>query len=596
MTRCERLRRDDGGWAMVVVLGTMMTLSLLVALALTSASRALGTSRQEQDSVAALSAAQAGVQHFLDQLNRNSTYYLTPAPDPANPALRANAADPAVRLSVATQAVTTGPEPSFRYQVLSTQAQVASTGRVVLKSVGRSRRVERTVQVSFTNDSIFKYLYYTEFETAPPSVAGSSPVECTRLSHGHHGETAPRLPAPQPGGGGCPEVSFRGDASSLTDRVYGMVHTEDRITINGSPQFYGPVETGWNDPAGVGWVKASAATTATPQFFAGTPTHVDFPFPKYNRDLRQEAVDRGCLYTGPTRIIYLSTGRMSVTLSPGGTASGTGCGAFTPTVRTQEVAVRSNGVVWVDKLPVTAPACAIADQRAALGFPVPEDNALVGVSPSLGHDCRSASVYVEGWVAGQTTLGSEDNVFVTGNLRYAAGLGKPVGATVDPNPAITGDEVSVDTAGSDVLGLYANTGYVAVYHPGKCEPNERDAVNAMCTAYKGSEIALPAAPPQRPTSYPMTEVQVDAAIITPQAFLVPNHNLGVPQSGTRVLHLVGSVAQRFRGPVSDRDASSNVRGFVKEYRYDPRLKSVPPPFLADVTATAWGVSQFAETG
>lgn len=591
MSRLERMRRDDGGWAMVVVLGTMLTLSLLVALALTSASRALATSRHGQDSLTALSAAQAGVQHFLDQLNRNSTYYLKTAPDPANPALRADASDPSVRVSVATRSVTTGPEPSFRYQVLSTQAQVTSTGRVVVKSVGRSRGVERTVQVSFTNDSIFKYLYYTEFETLPPSVAGSNPDDCTKLSHDQHGETSPRLPAD------CPEVSFGGDAT-FTDRVYGTVHTEDRITINGSPEFYGPVETGWDDPAGAFFVKADKAATATPRFFAGTPTHVDFPFPKYNRELRQEAVDRGCVYTGPTRIRFLATGRMSVTLSPGGTASGTGCGTFTSTVRTQEVPVRSNGVVWVDKLPVTAPACTIDDQRAALGFPVAGDDALIGVSPSLGHDCRSASVYVEGWVSGQTTLGSEDNVFVTGNLRYAAGMGTAVGALHDPDPSVTGDEVPLDVrTGSDVLGLYANTGYVAVYHPGTCGSSERNPRNAMCKGYKGSEISLAAAPPNRPTKYPMTEVQIDAAIVTPQAFLVANHDLGsAAQSGTRVLHLVGSIAQRFRGAVAVSSSSLGVRGFTKDYRYDPRLKSVPPPHLADVTATAWGVSQFAETG
>ncbi len=34
MTRLQRMRSDDGGWAMVMVLATMMVLSLLVALAL----------------------------------------------------------------------------------------------------------------------------------------------------------------------------------------------------------------------------------------------------------------------------------------------------------------------------------------------------------------------------------------------------------------------------------------------------------------------------------------------------------------------------------------------------------------------------------
>ena len=43
-------------------------------------------------------------------------------------------------------------------------------------------------------------------------------------------------------------------------------------------------------------------------------------------------------------------------------------------------------------------------------------------------------------------------------------------------------------------------------------------------------------------------------------------------------------------------STSGVRGFKKDYRYDPRLKIAPPPHLADITASAWGVTQFAETG
>ena len=607
MTRLQRMRSDDGGWAMVMVLATMTVLSLLVALALGSASRSLKTSRYGQDSYAALAAAQAGVQHYLEQLNRNGAYYplstptAPPSSDPggldgANAALRTNAAvqPPAART---TRVSPTG-EQSFRYQVLSTAAQVASTGRIVLRSVGRSRAVERSVQVSLSNESIFKYLYYTEFETPPPLVAGRDPVACTALSHTQHGQTTARSTT------SCQEVSFRGDAT-VQDEIHGPLHTEDRITINGSPKFFGPVETGWLDPAGTGWVQASTATSATPVFNAGgaslpnngLPVHADFPFPRYNRDLRlQAASGNGCLYTGPTRILYQANGTMTVT-SPYTTSGPAACGTFSPANSyTSTVAVPSNGVVWVDKS--TSTTCTLQEQRDRIKFPVPGDTALVGGASPLFHDCTAGTVYVEGWVKGQTTLAAEDNVFVTGNLRYAAGVGAPIAGSAAA--------IAADTAGTDVLGLYTNSGFVAVYHPATCADADRDTStygNGMCRNFTGSEITRAAEAsgtttgPSQPTAYPMTTLQIDAAIITPQAFLVANHDIGATaQTGTRTLHLVGSVAQRFRGAVFISNASAGVRGFKKDYRYDPRLKLAPPPHLADVTASAWGVASFAETG
>lgn len=588
MSRLSSWRDDDGGWAMVVVLGTMTVLSLLVALALGSASRALATSRHGQDSYAALSAAQAGVQHYLEQLNRNTTYYQLTAPatpisgdpggmDAANPALRidATAQPPAAKVV----RVTGSGEQSFRYQVLTTAAQTSSTGRVVLRSVGRSRGVERTVQVSFTNESIFKYLYYTEFETVPPLIAGKDPVVCTALSHTQHGQTSAR-PA-----GSCTDVSF-----VSADDLSGPVHTEDRIQISGAPQFHGTVETGWDDPAGQGWVLAPSATSGTPVFDQGKPVHQDFPFPKYNREIRAQAASgNGCLYTGPTRILFNRNATMTVT-SPWSSATGS-CGSFTPANNyTATVPVKNNGVVWVDKS--TSTTCTIDEERAFLRFPIAGDDALVGGSSPIFHNCAAGTVFVEGWVSGQTTLGAEDNVFVTGNLRYASGWGTTAGTTA---------AVAADTGGTDVLGLYANSGYVAVYHPATCTTADRDTTqygNYMCKPGTGSNVSATAETaittgPSRPTAYPMASVQIDAAIVSPRAFLVANHNMGA-QLGT--LHLIGAIIQRFRGPVGVSSSGTVVSGFAKKYTYDGRLKSIPPPYLADTTATAWGVTQFAEIG
>ena len=594
MTRREHLRSDDGGWAMVVVLATTMVLSLLVGIALTSATTALGTSRRTQDSLAALAAAQAGVQDYVQQLNRDPLYFQRLAPatphaadpggvDLANPALRrdATAESPPARVV----RLSDGSEQSYRYQVLSTRAETEETGRVRLLSVGRSRAEQRTVRVTLSNESIFKYLYYAEFETGPPVVQGSDPVACAALSHDQHG-TTPRPP-------GCGDVLFQNG-----DDILGPVHTEDRLQIrseppsaaNGNqqpPRFRGPVETGWLDPSGRGYV---ASGTAAPVFDQGTPVHVDVPFPKYNTELREQAVaGNGCLYQGPTRILFHAGGTMTVSTVPGPVAPRASCGTFSSeNLWTATVPVPDNGVVWVDKS--TSSTCTVDEQRARIGFPVADDTALIGGTTSLFHNCVAGTVFVEGWVRGQTTVAAEDSVFVTGNLRHVGDGGRAVGTPLGT--------IAEDSSGSDSLGLYADRGYVAAYHPIACTARGTDPKvldPTICTG--GGDVSRPGDPvstsrPSIPTTYPMTGLQIDAAIVAPQAFLLPNVGLGAPKGRLVVL---GAIIQRFRGVVSGLTAQGQLlKGFRKEYHYDRRLRSAPPPYLADGTTTAWGVDQFAE--
>lgn len=69
---------------------------------------------------------------------------------------------------------------------------------------------------------------------------------------------------------------------------------------------------------------------------------------------------------------------------------------------------------------------------------------------------------------------------------------------------------------------------------------------------------------------------------------VQNHDKATNTSrGT--LTVVGSMAQKFRGPVG----TTSPTGYNKNYKYDPRLTYSAPPKYLTPTSTTYGTTQIA---
>jgi hypothetical protein len=177
---------------MVSVLGTMMVLSLLVALATVTAASSVRGARGGQDYQSALAAAEAGVADYLSRLNIDASYYLranSTVTDASNPAMTTAGG---VTLPGSTSGAT------FRYRVLSTAAEVSSTATVRIEAVGRSADVTRTVQATLGKKSFLDYMYFTEYETLDPlNTAGPDGQPAVRAPRV---ERAPGAPDLQPAG------------------------------------------------------------------------------------------------------------------------------------------------------------------------------------------------------------------------------------------------------------------------------------------------------------------------------------------------------------------------------------------------------------
>jgi len=93
--------------------------------------------------------------------------------------------------------------------------------------------------------------------------------------------------------------------------------------------------------------------------------------------------------------------------------------------------------------------------------------------------------------------------------------------------------------------------------------------------------------------------EIDAAILSVlHSFLVQNWDQGAPLSTIGVdaskLTVKGAIAQKFRGPVGTGSGAGIATGYLKNYIYDPRLMTLPPPYFLKPVSAPWGVSKLSE--
>ncbi len=123
--------RDEAGLAMIIAITVVMLMTLIPLAIFTQSVQQLPLARHDQDHEAALAAAEAGVDDYLNHLAQNQNYWTT------TPATRRPTATPRSPPGSRYRARTTTTSASG---TASTRAQTASTGIVYLTSSGKSRQ------------------------------------------------------------------------------------------------------------------------------------------------------------------------------------------------------------------------------------------------------------------------------------------------------------------------------------------------------------------------------------------------------------------------------------------------------------------------
>lgn len=401
---------------MVVVITVVMLLTLIPLGVFTQAIGQLPLARHAQDHEAALAAAEAGVDDYLNRLAQNQNYWTYSA---ANPPPDGNRA-------FSEWVPVPGPDNNdeyFRYATDTTQT--SSAGLVHLTSSGRSRGVIRTVKVGLRRQGFLDYLWLTDYEITDPVLSGSNASRCKYRAWEWNPGANTYGPDP---GRNCGIVYWTTQAT-----LNGPVHSNDALYVCGDPTVDGNTTSYYNSPAtnsvpgstrfgGPGQVVNRLGCRNAPRWSrngdpAGGPL---LPFPPANTEIKNHADGaaggRGCLYTGSTTIelkVDGDVGKMDVT-SPGTRSTNAGCGPGT------DLELPRNGVVYVQTVPTSA-----ADPNH---------------SPCAGSACLG-DVRLRGTLAGQLTIAAQNDIIVVGNTQYHEYPG-----------------------GTDVLGLIANN-TVALHHP-----------------------------------------------------------------------------------------------------------------------------------
>jgi type II secretory pathway pseudopilin PulG len=236
LTRLLRRSRpaDDSGFTMVTVMLSMMVLGLFVAGAYGAVNSDLVSGRQDQDRKRALQAAQAGVEWYTYQLQRDPTYWTKCAAVPALPSgkpapLTLEGKTPVWSTVTNAQGISKTQE-QFHVEILNTGANsnvscsaadpsgtALDNGTLRIRATGRANGKFRSIIATYRRSGFVDYIYFTQWETQDPIISGVSNCDKPRSQRS----------------GSCVTIQFQN-----ADKINGPMHTNDESVVTcGAPTF-----------------------------------------------------------------------------------------------------------------------------------------------------------------------------------------------------------------------------------------------------------------------------------------------------------------------------------------------------------------------
>lgn len=525
---------------MISVLFVAMIVLGMAAVTVNYVVNTLPQTRNHEDWNAAFAAAEAGVDDVIARLNQNPAYWQADDPDnPARDGWRPLA----------------GGDPRAEYHYHLDSSDLGRTGFVDVVSTGRVGTQQRTVHARVRREGFLDYVYFTDIDGPDPYL---------RFAPGSHREHMDEVCREyRPGrntawSGGCGSIVFPG-----IDIIDGPLRTNDAILTrpyDDGPFFLGPVIVGSTFDA-AGNLFGRTGTGAGPTFAQGIRQEPRLPLPETAADVSAAAAATGCVYRGPTYLRFEGADVTVVSPLTDPADVNPWCGEMvgahgglhdTITLPDREAIF----IVGSDQAPSAHP----------LGMPRDGDN-------RSQFSNNAGDAYVHGEVAGQLTVGTENNLYIVEDLTLA-------------DDSFESDEI---------IGLIAEQ-HVFVYHPVAHPGGGATTFEATNLPVSGPDLPPFNIAPDNPftTERVWVDPEIHAAILAlNRSFAVMNHQYG-PRLGERgqdTLTVYGNIAQQFRGSVG---GGQDESGYDKDYRYDPRFQFMSPPFFSEPPRSPWGVRVLSE--
>jgi Tfp pilus assembly protein PilX len=563
-----RLSAQDG-FTMIAVLGVLTAGMALSVAAYTAAGGDVNLSRNDEDQKRAYAAAEAGVQDYFFHLTQDNAYWAhCTTPTPTHPALNQYQASTLRRRAVP------GATTSYAIELIPANGRTAcdvndATGSMIIaaggpmsgtfsiRSDGWSNGVRRSIVATFRRRSFLDYLYFTDFETSDPAwyvmKSGGKPTRS-----GVYRSATSRTPASFTPTVGAPDLLTWAAANC------------PRYWRNGrsSQSWPNGTDNAWQrqDPDGT-WGTTSTNSVGCNEIQFVTGDHIDGPFhtnddilicgaPTFGTDAN-DSIEvsgsgwrQGCGSGGPNILgtwkpfsPVLTPPPSSTSLKQIANSSYIFRGKTTIQLNSGSITVtNANLRPTTQTLSYPANGVIYVDHDAATGCTVQAYQPLAPYNDPVG----CAVAYVRGSYGSDLTIASAKDIVVNGNI------------------AKSGDRM---------LGLIADN-FVRVYHPTAPDPSNPDDLTDCVN--NGSP----------------TDISIEAAMLALQhSFTVDSYFCGAPLGR---LSVIGTIAQKFRGPVGTGSGATISTGYFKGYQYDDRLRLREPPHFLDPVQASWRIQRYAE--
>ena len=295
--------------------------------------------------------------------------------------------------------------------------------------------------------------------------------------------------------------------------------------------------------------------------------------------LASVAAENGCLYSGPTSIVFDGTNASGVGQyivdspeTPLITVSGViedknndllkNTNPCVPQTAGQPVQLPNNGVILVQTAsscsnPLDAATTIVGSYFGSTATPKCEGNAIVG---NKVYDATTPSNDVG--LSGSLTVAAANDVIIDNSITY-----NDCGTTPPGN--FGASSCQIGATANDILGLIA-TSFVDLNHPLSGNNNA-----ALCGTGGGLTCDL-------------SNPRLDAVILALQHdFAVNNFTKGVPL-GTIANN--GSMDQYFADIEGTGSTSGLTSGYLNDYNWDQRLSILSPPYYLSPGTNAWSVA------
>ncbi|HEX3831613.1 MAG TPA: hypothetical protein VHW04_06550 [Solirubrobacteraceae bacterium] len=409
---------------MLLALVVLAVTALLTGAVFVAVQGDTSLARVDLDGKRAYSAAQAGVQAYLYNLNVNSTnsqWWETCSHDLSN----------GTGAQIAVPGSSTGTTYKFSPVLIppaltcSTSDPVHSlidpvTGTLRIKFTGYSGQAQRTIVASFKTVSPLSYLWYTVHETEDTVIGGST---CSRFYYQNPGPAS-----------SCQIVWVTGD------QMNGPLYTQDQLLINpgGAPVFgrtsKDTIVSQTPTTSVCAAVNGCQRAVFTGQTVSNPPNQV--PLPTDNSNLLPDATTHGKVFSGTTTLSVDSSTNL---------ATGWNCPSAT-TCTAVSVDISQFPIIYA----TNASGCTSSYDPTNVSYPTTSGN------PAGRYYGPCGDIYISGTYDTPLTIAAANNVIVTGDLT-------------------TNEDANGNPIGSATLGLVANQ-YVRVKHD--CSGNPDRTIDA----------------------------------------------------------------------------------------------------------------------